>query len=139
MILLFLLCGLIPRMSAQEVNIDPSDKDFIQKYASFDFKGDFAVKVFESDNKNYYILDFTVFPDRFRKVWFMNLTFGYSWLVNLDSDISHDRIWFFTDGRVSEKETLELLTKLKKQTDSSGMNLTEPEKKNWLKDNDKYK
>jgi len=138
LLLILLLSGTGQVLYAQQSNIDPSDTSFVQKYASFDFKGKFAVKAEEDERNNYYLIDFTLLPGRFEKVYFMNLTFKSTEIVNLDPDISRDRIWFLADKKHSEKQVLDLLFDLKKRTIKAATSLTEQEKVKWLKENDKY-
>ena len=138
-LLLFLVAGIIPVLRAQQFNIDPNDPAFIKKYASFDFKGKFAVKTECDDRNNYYLLDFSLLPGRFEKVYFLNLSFKTTEIINLDANISRDKIWFLSDKRNPEKQVIELFLDLKKRSLEAATSYSDQQKAQWLKDNDKYK
>jgi hypothetical protein len=124
---------------AQEVNVDPADSLFNAKYTSFDFKSRFAALAETDALNNYYLVDFKMLPDRFERVWFMNLVFQHPEVVNIDPDIRKAKLWFQSNKRYPGKDITDLLDKLMKKTTEAAKSMTEPEKTGWLKNNDKYK
>ena len=139
LLLLFLLAGIRTSVKAQQFNIDPNDSVFIRKYASYDFKGKFAVKAESDDRNNYYLLDFSNLPGRFERVYFLNLSFKTTEIINLDANISRDKIWFLSDKRNPEKQVIDLFLDLKKRSLEAATAYSDQQKAQWLKDNDKYK
>ena len=139
LLLLFLLAGIRTSVKAQQFNIDPNDSVFIRKYASYDFKGKFAVKAESDDRNNYYLLDFSNLPGRFERVYFLNLSFKTTEIINLDANISRDKIWFLSDKRNPEKQVIDLFLDLKKRSLEAATVYSDQQKAQWLKDNDKYK
>ncbi len=120
-------------------DINPADPAFIEKYEHVDFAGKFAVLVLSNETNNYYMADFTLLPTRFEKVYFLNLVFAGGKIVNIDSDISHKKVWFFSN-RVNEKsEILGLFDQLRDKTLKAKATFTDQQKSDWLKKNDKYK
>ncbi len=124
---------------AQEENVDPADSAFNAKYASFDFKSRFAAVATTDSRNNYYLVDFTKLPDRFERVWFMNLVFQHPEVVNIDPDIRKVKLWFQSDHRYPVKEVIDLFDNLMNKTKEAAQSTTTPEKVSWLKNNDKYK
>ena len=79
---------------AQKEGINPGDPSFNKKYENFDFKGQFAVLVYKTGDYNYLLLDFSKFSTRFERIYFMNLSFTSDKLINIDSDIAKNEVWF---------------------------------------------
>ena len=140
LLLIFLL--LIFPACAQEIGekyINPADPQFLAKYNHLQFNDKFVLLAESDATNNYYIADFSKLKSRFEKVFFLNLTFQTQKLVNLTADLSTERIWFLANHQYSEKEIIALFIRLEEQTEKKNVDLTEDEKKGWLKDNDKYK
>ncbi len=127
-------------MSAQDnKGIQPEDPAFIAKYADFKFMGQFAVSIEQNDLKKYFLLDFSIFTSRFERVYFMNLSFTSKEIINIDPDITKDRICFMSDRTYPETEIKAIFDDLKKMTITVATTMPEAEKLRWLKENDKYK
>ncbi|MBC8314166.1 MAG: hypothetical protein H8E51_01570 [Bacteroidetes bacterium] len=130
--------GLIVAQHESELWIAPSNPDFRAKYADVEFGEAIAVKVIESQTKNYFIVDLTKFNSRFEKIWYINLVFKEEKIVNIDPDIANDRLWFQASRQYDESDVLELFASLKEKTDQVSLKMTLQEKKEWMVKNDKY-
>ena len=130
--------GLIVAQHESELWIAPSNPDFRAKYADVEFGEAIAVKVIESQTKNYFIVDLTKFNSRFEKIWYLNLVFKEEKIVNIDPDIANDRLWFQASRQYDESDVLELFASLKEKTDQVSLKMTLQEKKEWMVKNDKY-
>ena len=104
-----------------------------------EFGDRFSVLVFSDDNYDYYAIDLTKLKDRFERVYFMNLTYTDSRVVNLDSDISKDQTWFKSYYKFKEEEITCMYKDLKDKTVNIGNEMTEAEKSAWMAKNDKFK
>lgn len=138
-LLLIVFAGITGAAKAQTFNIDPNDPAFIEKYASFDFKGKFAAKAESDEKNNYYLLDFAQLPGRFEKVYFLNLSFKTIEIVNLDANLLYNTIWFLSNKSNPEKQVIDLFLDLKKRSLEAATSYSDQQKAQWLKDNDKYK
>jgi hypothetical protein len=149
---LFLLVHLTPSRGVAQDNmggatiqttpagmVDPSDPAFRAKYAGISFGDHFSLMVLSDATNNYYLVDFTWLESKFQKVYFMNLVFGEKKIVNIDSDLGQDRIWFLSNKKNSEQEITDLLLSLKQKTDRKSEEMTAAEQEAWLKANNKYK
>ena len=140
LLLLFLgSSGLASAQHESELWIAPSDPDFRAKYANVEFGEAIAVKVLESQTKNYFLVDLTKFKSRFEKIWYLNMVFKEEIIVSIDPTITHDRMWFQSNRRYDESDVLERFALLKKQTDQASLKMTTKEKEEWMKIYDKYK
>jgi hypothetical protein len=119
-------------------SIDPADPAFRARYASIPFKDHFSLKVASDKSNNYYIVDFGSLASRFQKVWFLNQVFSQHRVINIDSDITQDRVWFMASNQYPEKDVQELFLNLKKRTEEQSASMTKEEQEAWLKKNDKY-
>jgi hypothetical protein len=137
--LFFLGTGTISAQQNTPVQIDPGNPAFQESYRHFDFKGQFASLVLEDTENNYFLVDFSKLPGKYEKVCFMNLSFGEGKIVNIDSDLSHDKIWFLSNKKYEAADILKIFSSLKAKTDLSSQTLTGEQKSAWLKANDKYK
>jgi len=70
--------------SAQQIGVQPDDPSFVAKYADLDFNGKFATTIIKDDANNYFLLDFSLLPTRFDRVFFMNLSFSSEEIINID-------------------------------------------------------
>ena len=71
--------------------------------------------------------------------FFMTIAFKQDKLVNIDPEITRDRIWFFAYEIFRSREIEELLTSLKDRAIEAGKNNSDAQKQEWLLKNDKYK
>jgi len=124
---------------AQEAGVQPGDPAFVAKYAGLDFKGKFALAIEQTPSNNYFLVDFSILPVRFERVYFINLTFSSDKLINIDPDISKDRVCFMANSKYSETDILEIFEDLKKKVDEKSASWSENMKAEWLQRNDKYK
>ncbi len=126
-------------ISAQNGGIQPDDPSFIKRYENFDFKGQFAVLIDKDTRNNYFLLDFSKFSSRFERVYFMNLSFTSSKIVNIDPNIARDRICFISNQIYNEADIVKIFDELKSKTTDISATWSQDEKSKWLKENDKYK
>jgi hypothetical protein len=119
--------------------VDPSDPAFRAGYAGISFGDQFSLMVISDATNNYYIVDFSKLPTKFQKVYFMNLIFGEKKVVNIDSDLSQERIWFLSNRNTPEEEVTNLFLSLKQKTDEKSAGMSAAEQEAWLKSNNKYK
>ena len=106
-------------MRGQQAGVQPDSPAFIGKYAELDFKGKFAVLIDKDATNNYFLLDFTKFPTRFDRVYFMTLSFSRNELINIDPDITKTRVCFMANGKYSEVEVIKLFDELKKKVNDA--------------------
>jgi hypothetical protein len=137
MILLFLGLTALGQEESQ-VYINPADPAFIEKYKNVDFDGKFAVSPVSDNANNYYMVDFSKLASKFEKVYFLNLIFKGGEAVNIDGDLSKDRIWFLSNRKYSTKDIFILFDQLKAKAEKANSSFTEQEKSAWMKSNDKY-
>ena len=136
---LLLGTGTIFAQKNNEIQIDPGNPAFQASYRNFDFKGNFASLILQDAENNYFLVDFSKLPGKYEKVYFMNLSFNEDKIVNIDSDLSHDKIWFLANKKYQKQDILKVFTSLKEKTDLSSKTLTDEQKSSWLIANDKYK
>jgi hypothetical protein len=135
LVFLFPLAALL----AQDVYINPADPAFRAKYKDVDFAGRFSVLAVSDQDNNYYMVDFTKLPTKFEKVYFINLVFKGGKAVNIDSDLSQERVWFLAVKSTKEQSVHDYFLDLKKKTEDAAAAFTAEEQAGWLKKNDKYK
>ena len=136
-LMLFSGIGLMAQQPQGMVD-DPTDPVFRAKFETVDFQGSVAAEVLDDATKRYYLVDMKQFPSRFEKIWFLNLVFSDEMIVNMDSDISQDRMWFMAFKRYPAKEVLAHFESLKTQTHKVGKQMTSAEQKQWMEQHDKY-
>jgi hypothetical protein len=122
-----------------DVKINPQDPVFRQKYENVDFHGKFSVQVLSDNTNNYFLVDFSRLKDKYEKVYFMSLLFQDRKVVNIDSDLKLDKLWFLSNKMYSVEEINNLLQNIKDQTIKNSNSLTVEQKSQWLLENDKYK
>ena len=126
-------------INAQNGGIQPDDPSFIKRYENFDFKGQFAVLIDKDTRNNYFLLDFSKFSSRFERVYFMNLSFTSSKIVNIDPHITRDRICFISSQIYNEADIVKIFDELRSKTNDISVTWSQDEKSKWLKENDKHK
>jgi hypothetical protein len=103
-----------------------------------EFGDRFSVLFFSEDDYDYYVIDLTKLGDRFERIYFMNLTYQDSRLINLDAGIEKDQIWFKAYHQYKEPEIECLFKDLKEKAAITGRDMTAEEKSAWLTKNDKF-
>jgi hypothetical protein len=126
-------------LSQENKYINPDDPEFRAKYNHLIFNDKFVLLAETDQTNNYFIADFSKLTSKFEKVYFLNLVFGSDKIVNIDGDLSHDRIWFLANHKYSEMEIIANFNDLKDKTLKAKIELTENEQKSWLLKNDKVK
>jgi hypothetical protein len=120
------------------VSINPSDPAFRAKFSHLDFDGKFYKLAVVDAVNYYYMADFTLFQDKFERVYFINLIYKSGKIVNIDSDLSQDRVWFLVNKKFSTREAGEEFDSLKDQTLKMSDSFSAEEKNNWMQKNSKF-
>lgn len=123
---------------SRSVPINPADPTFREKYSHLNFDGKFYLLAAQDDVNKYYMADFTLFPDKFERVYFLNLVYGSGMIVNIDGDLSQDRLWFLVNKKYSEKEAGTQFDQLREKTHKAAISFTAEEKADWMLKNDKF-
>lgn len=136
----FLIAGFsgLAQTSA-DLEMDLRNPEFRKKYENIDFKGNFSMQVLKDNTNNYFVVDFSSFKEKFERVYFLSLIFQNGKVVNIDSDINRDKVWFLSHISNSTEEVNSILKDLKLKTIEKSSSLSPEEKASWLKENDKYK
>jgi hypothetical protein len=135
---LFTILLPVTGLLAQDIYINPQDSSFRAKYATVEFGDRFAVLVLSDQAHDYYLVDFSQLTGEFEKVYFMNLVFKGDKVVNIDGDLTRDRIWFSAVKGSGEEAIRNYFTGLKKKCERASESFTETEKTEWLKKTNKY-
>jgi hypothetical protein len=119
--------------------INPEDPTFRAKYSQLSFNGKFYILAVKDDVNNYYMADFTQFPEKFERVYFLNQVYKSGKIVNIDGDISQERVWFLSNKKFTEQETGETFDQLKDLTLKAASAMTTQEKESWMLKNNKFR
>jgi hypothetical protein len=119
-------------------SINPEDPAFREKFSHLNFNGQFCILAVKDAVNNYYMTDFSQFPVKFEKVYFINLVYKSEIIVNIDSDLSQDRVWFLVNNKYSQKEAGAEFILLRDKTLEASATMTTEEKANWMLKNDKF-
>jgi hypothetical protein len=138
-LIILLFCYYSLAAFSQHEAFNPADSAFQRKYANVDFNGKFAIMIGTSGRNSYFLVDFSSLNSRFERVYFMNLSFTKNKIVNIDPDISKNRICFLADQRYGLNEITSLFDELKGNTINISSTWSHEEQNRWLKANDKYK
>jgi hypothetical protein len=140
LIITFLIAGSgVMAQTSEDPEIDIANPVFRQKYENTDFHGNFSVQVLKDKTNNYFLVDFSLLKDKYEKVYFLSLAFQNGKIVNIDSDLKKDKIWFLSHLSNSPEEVNSLLKDIKEKTIEKSKMLSEEQKAQWLLENDKYK
>jgi hypothetical protein len=120
------------------VSINPEDPAFREKFSHLNFDGKFYILAVKDAVNNYYMADFSQLKDKFERVYFVNLVYKSEIIVNIDSDMSQDRVWFLVNNKRSEKEAGAEFDLLRKKTMEAATTMTAEEKAKWMVKNDKF-
>jgi hypothetical protein len=137
-LLFFLLFSLAGHSQVNQY-INPADPTFRGKYENLVFDNKFVLLATADLTNNYYIADFSKLSSQFEKVYFLTLIFTSDKIVNIDGDLTHERIWFLANRKYPEKEIMPDFDKYRDQTLKKNAMLSEGDKAKWLSENDKYK
>jgi hypothetical protein len=108
-------------------------------FKQVDFGENFSVLVTSDDQYDYYAIDLTKLEDRFERIYFMNLSYNESRIINLDGDINKELTWYKSYYSNKEEEINCLFKDLKEKTIQAGRTMTSEEKSQWMLENDKFK
>jgi hypothetical protein len=124
-------------ISNKPVSGEPSISPFV--FDQNEFGDRFSVLGFSEGEYDYYAVDLTKMKDRFERIYFVILTYDDLKVVNIDSDIEKDQIWFKTFYQNKQEEITCLFKDLKDKSSQAGQDMTAEEKSAWLAKNDKFK
>lgn len=139
LLLLTLILSFSKGQSVENSAITEKSKPVELIFKQVDFGENFSVLVTSDDQYDYYAIDLTKLDDRFARVYFMNLSYKESRIINLDGDLSKDQTWFKAYYSFKEEEINCLFKDLKEKTALAGKTMTSEEKSQWMLDNDKFK
>jgi len=120
------------------VQVNPADPAFRAKFSNMDFNGKFYLLAITDAVNNYYMADFTLFQDKFERVYFINLIYQSGRIVNIDSDLSQGRVWFLANKKFSDKEVAGEFDQLRAETRKVSAGLTAEGKDSWMQKNSKF-
>lgn len=101
------------------------------------FEGRFCLSIPSDGDFNYCIVDLDKLDGRFERVYFLNLTYKETKIINIDPDITKSQLWFKSYYLDEEKEISRLLEDLRKKTRDASLSMSGEEKDSWLMKNDK--
>jgi len=104
-----------------------------------DFEERFSVFYSSEGDYDYYAIDLTKLGGQFERVYFMNLTYTDSRIVNLDADLEKDQTWFKAYYQYTNEEITCLFNDLKEKTEQAVLKMTEGEKSAWMEKCNKFK
>jgi hypothetical protein len=137
-LLIIVTCYNVKAQESSTVSINPADPAFRAKFSELSFNGKFSTMAVTDPVNNYYMADFSQLPVKFEKVYFLSLIFTCGKIVNIDSDLSQNRIWFLANKKYTVKEINILFDELKEKTLKQSSVMTDEQKAVWMKKNDKY-
>lgn len=132
---ILLLCLLLPEGFSQEILYRD---DAILEFNQEEFDGRFCVLGERTGENNYYVADLTRFPDRFSRIYFLNLVFKEQIVVNIDPNIEKDQLWFKSHVTFPEEDVICRMDELLEETLESQQGMTEGERAAWMEKYDKY-
>jgi len=103
-----------------------------------EFGDRFSVLYYSEGDYDYYVIDLTKLGDRFERIYFINLTYEDSVLINLEADIEKDQMWFKAYHQYKETEITCLFNDLKERADKAAQDMSVVEKSAWMAKNDKF-
>jgi hypothetical protein len=133
-----LLATLGLTLKAQNKPVSSGDSHFTEGLTEIDLKGDFCKAVLRDSVNVLYLVDFVQIPEHFSRVYFMNLSFSYGEIVNIDPDLTRNKIGFYANIRYPEQDILKIFGELKSQVVKVTGEWSAVQKSEWLKENDKY-
>ena len=137
--MIFITISSVWGQEVKTTSINPEEPGFRLRFSQVSFNGNFSVMAIGDEVNNYYMADFTQLPDKFEKVYFINLVYNSGKIVNIDADIQQDRVWFLANKKYSEKETTETFGQLRDKTLKAANTMTTREKETWMVKNNKFK
>jgi len=134
--LLLLVFCLITAVSYSQEAIYQDDA--VLQFDQEAFDGRFCVLAEVADENNYYVTDLTSFPDRFSRIYFLNLVYEEKMVVNIDARIDHDQMWFKSSTVFTENEVVCRMDELLEETLDTSSGMTGSQKAAWLGKHDKF-
>jgi hypothetical protein len=103
-----------------------------------DFGDKFCVAADNDDTYNYFVINLEKLPDRFEKIYFLNLVYSNNKVVNIDGEIDKSQLWFKSYYKNTEDDIICLMNDMKKETHNVSLDMSETDKKAWMAKYDKY-
>ncbi len=137
--LIFLLLFTIIGKGQSDMGISmssPLDPMFTFDQTQFDDR--FAVHVFSDEVYDYYVIDYTKMPQRFERIYFLNLIYKDDQVVHIDPDINKTQSWFKSHERYPQTEIICKLEDFLDETLEASRLWPEADKQAWLLKYDKF-
>jgi hypothetical protein len=120
------------------MTVSPAEYQVSLIFNQQEFGDKLSVLTYSDDSYDYYVIDLTKIGGNFERVYFMNLTYDDSRLVNLDADIEKDQTWFKTYYSHKEAEMTCLFNELRDKTDKARIEMSDDEKRAWMAKYNKF-
>lgn len=138
LLIYLLFAGFLAPATAREVSVNAGSgcDETLNQYS---FNGAFAIFIRDDETSNYFMVDGAILPSRFERIYFMELSFCFSELVNMGFNPDCERISFKADKRYDRSAILSRLTDCKDKTRQISGVWSNEQKIKWLQEHDKYK
>ena len=101
------------------------------------FEGRFCITQPSDSNFDYYVVDLDKLDSRFEKVYFLNLTYQDSKIINIDPDITKHQLWFKSYYLDEKTEIIRLMEDFRTKARDASLSMSGEEQDSWLMKNDK--
>ena len=138
-ILVFPIVLLSSMLCWAQTSLAPGEEGFLDQNAKFDFKNKFSALLLTQETSNYYLVDLGKLPTRFERIYFINMSFSKTEIVNIVFDPDKNVACFKAHTKYSGSEISSVFDQLLNSTTSIAATLPPEKQAEWLKQNDKYK
>ena len=101
------------------------------------FEGRFCITQPSDSDFDYYVVDLDKLESRFEKVYFLNLTYQDSKIINIDPDITKRQLWFKSYYLDEKTEIIRLMEDFRTKARNASLSMSGEEQDSWLMKNDK--
>lgn len=105
----------------------------------YSFDGAFTRYIKEDGTSDYYLVDGSLLPSRFERIYFMEQSFTFSELINMGFNPDCDRICFKADKQYDRLAIMARLTECRDKTRQISREWSIEQQQKWLQEHDKYK
>lgn len=112
--------------------------DAVPKFDQEEFNGRFCVFADQAGESSYFVTDMTRLPDRFSKIYFLNLVYAEKMVVNIDPAVDKEQMWFKANIIFEEEDVACRMEDILEETLSAGEKMSGREKDEWLTRHDKF-
>jgi len=130
----FCYCTMIAQSKPQNANANfsPSAKENLEKYNSYNFKGNFAVFLESDLSNNYYFLDLSKFSSDFEFQYFHKLAIDAGYSIYYSHGLESDRAWFIAKKQKSKSNVIKSIFEFKEESQKKNNTFSETKKNNWI-------